>query len=112
MTAASEGKLGALHNKLADVMGNALEQIETNQQAYELQVKTAIEEENPEALPISAPDLNPALLSVIERFLGNNKISCVPEEGNAMGDLERKLEAKKARRKMKVVGGTAHMDED
>jgi hypothetical protein len=47
-------------------------------------------------------------LSVIARFLDSNKITCVPEAGNTMGDLERKLEAKKARRALKVVGGISH----
>lgn len=110
MAAASESELGGLHRKMAQVMGSALHQIELNQQVYELAATKAIEEENPEIMPLAAPELNPALLSVIERFLSNNKITCVPEKGNAMGELERKLQAKMERRQLKLVGGTAHED--
>jgi hypothetical protein len=108
VAAATEGKLGDLHNKMAQVMGNALNQLEVQQQAYDMAMAKAIEEQNPELAPAAEPNLNPALLSVIARFLDSNKITCVPEAGNTMGDLERKLEAKKARRALKVVGGISH----
>lgn len=110
--AASEKDLGALHNKIAKVMGNALDQIDLNQQAYELSVTKAIESEDPDSVPLAAPELNPALLSVIERFLVNNKITCVPEEGNEMGELEQKLAAKRDRRARRQVGNVVHLEED
>lgn len=108
MAAATEGKLGELHNKMAQVMGNALDQVTLQQQAYDLAMNKAIEEQNPDIAPAAEPNLNPALLSVIARFLDSNKITCVPEAGNAMGDLERKLQQKKERRALKVVGGLSH----
>ena len=111
MSAASESKLGSLHNKMAEVMGNALDQLELQQEAYKKAVETAIEEDNPEAMPAAEPNLNPALLSVIARFLDSNKITCVPEAGNTMGELERKLAAKRERKQLKVVGGIAHTDD-
>lgn len=111
MSAATEGKLGDLHNKMAMVMGHALDQVELQQQAYNAQMAQAIENEDPDSAPAAEPNLNPALLSVIARFLDSNKITCVPEAGNAMGDLERRLEEKKRRKALKVVGGTSH-DED
>ncbi|QIG67224.1 terminase small subunit protein [Rhizobium phage RHEph15] len=111
MAAATEGKLGELHNKMAQVMGNALDQVTLQQQAYDLQMAKALEEQNPDLAPAAEPNLNPALLSVIARFLDSNKITCVPEAGNTMGDLERKLAAKRERKALKVVGGISHTDD-
>lgn len=110
MSAATESKLGELHNKIATVMGTALDQLALQQSAYDTAMAKAVEEQNPELAPAAEPNLNPALLSVIARFLDSNKITCVPEAGNTMGELEKKLAAKKAR-KLAVVGGTSHVDE-
>ena len=112
MAAATEGKLGDLHNKMAQVMGHALDQVELQQVAYNRAVEIAIEEDNPEAMPAAEPNLNPALLSVIARFLDSNKITCVPEAGNTMGELERKLKAKRERKNLRVVGGVNHVDDE
>lgn len=109
--AATESKLGKLHERMADVMSGALEQHELEQEAYKAAIERATEEDDLSLMPLSAPAINPSLLSVMERFLSNNKITCVPEEGNAMGDLEQKLEAKKQRR-LKQVGNVVHLDED
>lgn len=113
MAAATESKLGELHNKVATVMGTALDQLHSQQIAYDIAVQKATEEQDPELMPVSEPNLNPALLSVIERFLTNNKITCVPEAGNAMGDLERRLAEKKERKanRLKVVGGVDHEED-
>lgn len=110
--AATEGKLGKLHEKMADVMSAALDQHELEQVAYKAAVEKAEEEDDMSLIPLSAPTINPSLLSVMERFLSNNKITCVPEEGNAMGDLEQKLAAKKERRVRRQVGNVVHLDED
>ena len=112
MAAAKESTLGELHNKMAQVMGTALDHVAMQQQAYTIGMNKAIEEENPELAPAAEPNINPALLSVIARFLDSNKITCVPEAGNTMGELERKLEAKRKRRELKVVGGVSHTDDE
>ena len=109
---AKESKLGALHDKMATVMGAALDQVETQQQVYDLAMSKAKEEEDMDLIPISEPNINPALLSVIERFLSNNNITCLPEEGNVMGELEQKLAAKKERRAKRQVGNVVHLHED
>lgn len=110
MASATETKLGDLHNKIATVMGNALDHIEKQQLAYGQAIDAAIELNDPEAVPASEPNVNPALLSVIARFLDSNNITCVPETGNVMGELERKLKQKKERR-LKVVGGISHTED-
>jgi hypothetical protein len=96
---------------MAQVMGNALDHVSQQQEAYGIAMALAIENADPEMAPAAEPNLNPALLSVIARFLDSNKITCVPEIGNAMGELERKLALKKERRALKVVGGLSHTDE-
>lgn len=111
MSAAKESTLGELHNKMAQVMGTALDHVAMQQEAYSQGMAKAIEEQNPDIAPAAEPNLNPALLSVIARFLDSNKITCVPEAGNTMGELERKLAAKRERKALKVVGGIAHTDE-
>jgi hypothetical protein len=88
MTKATESQLGSLHAKIAEVMTNALDNI-------------------PEG---TRP--NPALLSVIVRFLDANKITCAPEAGNEMGELEQKLAEKRSKRRLRVVGGISHTDEE
>lgn len=110
--AAKESKLGALHDKMATVMGAALDQVEQQQQVYEFATQKAMEEEDIEMIPLSEPNVNPALLSVIERFLSNNNITCIPEEGNVMGELEQKLAAKKERRARRQVGNVVHLSDD
>ncbi|QXP44057.1 hypothetical protein [Stappia phage SI01] len=108
--AASEGQLGDLHNKIARVMAGALEQIETDQLLYQ-KVADKMMQDGEEVMPIVAPDINPALLSVIERFLSNNNITCAPEAGNTMGELEQRLAAKRARR-AKSVGNVVHLTDE
>lgn len=85
---ATEGRLGDLHNKIAEVMISALENIECNEDA----------------------ELNPALLSVMVRFLDANKVTCAPEAGNTMGELEQRLADKAKRRRS--VGNVVHLTDE
>ena len=100
---ASEGALGDLHNKVAKVMTRALDQIEQRQDQYDQTAGTSDEE------VIEPPELNPALLSVMVRFLDANKITCAPEAGNEMNELQRKLDEKRKKRR---VGNVTHIFED
>jgi hypothetical protein len=95
---ATESTLGELHNKIAKVMTNALDKVITKQ-------VTPDKDEN--GNDIDAP-VNPALLSVITKFLAENKITCAPEIGNTMSDLEKKLAEKQATRRR--VGNVVHLD--
>ena len=86
---ASEIILGDLHSKVATVMINALDHIEKAQEVYEKTDVEILAEKGMEQ-----PEINPALLSVMVRFLDANKITCAPAEGNGMSDLEKRLAAK------------------
>lgn len=85
---ATEGRLGDLHNKIAEVMISALDNIASDDEA----------------------ELNPALLSVMVRFLDSNKVTCAPEAGNSMGELEQRL-AEKAK-KRRSVGNVVHLTDE
>ncbi|QPC44926.1 hypothetical protein HW532_20835 [Kaustia mangrovi] len=95
---AKEGTLGDLHNRVAEVMIGALDQIKAQQEASD-----------PGNEDMPPPEPNSALLSVMVRFLNDNKITCAPENGNQMSELEKKLAEKKRKR----VGNVVHLhDED
>lgn len=89
---ATEGQLGELHQKVAKVMANALDNVITAQEAGEVMTEDG---------EVKEFNVNPALLSVITKFLNENKITCAPEAGNTMSELEAKL-ADKASRRRKV----------
>lgn len=98
--AATEAALGSLHGKVAKVMTRALDNIEAAQEAFD--------PTNTEAI---VPEVSPALLSVITKFLNENKITCTPEDSAEMSDLERTLAEKRTRRRpRKQVGNVVHMD--
>lgn len=101
---ATEGRLGDLHNKIADVMIAALDHTEKAQEAFELMAAEMIAEKG-----IEGPVLNPALLSVMVRFLSDNKVTCAPEAGNTMSELEQKLSEKRSRRR---VGNVVHLTDE
>ena len=94
---ASEGVLGDLHNKVAKVMINALDKIIESQETIVDPVEEAVR-----------GDVNPALLSVMVKFLDSNKITCAPEAGNTMSELEQKL-AEKAQKRRKI-GNVTYLD--
>jgi len=75
-------------------MISALEHIEKAQEVFE-----ATDVEVLAARGTKEPELNPALLSVMVRFLDANKITCAPEAGNTMSDLEQRLADKASTRR-------------
>lgn len=116
-SAATEQALGDLHAKIARVMTNALNVVEKQQERFIEQQEIAHDfETTTEEAGILPPDVNPALLSVITRFLNENKISCVPEEGTALGELDRILQEKKNKRagatKRVAIGNVVQLHED
>lgn len=92
---ATEIALGDLHNKVATVMSRALDVADKALEAYDLMDVETIAEKG-----IKEPEVSAPLLSVITRFLNENKITCAPSEGNATGDLETRLAEKRKRKKV------------
>lgn len=99
--AASESSLGELHNKVAKVMTKALDNFEAAQDAFDPSQEGSI-----------LPEVNASLLSVITKFLNENKITCAPEENEDMSILEQRLanKLKGGRRNRRQVGNVVHMD--
>lgn len=89
---ASEGKLGALHDKLADVFAEMLDGVVIGQ------------EEDPDTGEVVETRMPPsaAILTAVNQFLKNNNITCVPDASNSTGKLAEKAaqraEAREARR--------------
>jgi len=97
---ASEGTLGDLHTKVAKVMINALDKVIAQQE-------NPAQDENGNDVEVV---INPALISVAVKFLDSNKITCAPEAGNTMSELEQKLAAKAKKRRQ--VGNVVHLEPD
>jgi hypothetical protein len=102
---ATEGRLGDLHNKVAEVMISALDHIEKAQQVFEATDVEVLADKG-----IKEPELNPALLSVMVRFLDANKVTCAPEVGNTMGELEQRLVEKTKKRRS--IGNVVHLTDE
>ena len=86
-------------------MITALDVSSKAQEAYSLMDAEVIADKG-----IKEPEINPALLSVMVRFLDANKVTCAPETGNSMGELEQRL-AEKAK-KRRSVGNVVHLTDE
>ena len=95
--AASEGKLGALHDALAD---NLIARLENGEEVFD--------SKSGEFVHYSGGTT--ATLSVIVRFLADNDITCVATEANKVGKLQERLNAaRKAKHGAKVVNLADHV---
>lgn len=77
MTKATETDLGNLHGKLAQVLSDNLET-----------------EDGP----------NPSIISIAVKFLKDNEITCSIKDNQDMDSLNESLKAKRAKRKLRIVG--------
>lgn len=87
-------------------MIRALDISEKAQEVYEATDVEVLAEKG-----MKEPELNPALLSVMVRFLDANKVTCAPEAGNEMGELEKRL-AEKASKRRRSVGNVVHLTDE
>lgn len=98
--AASENELGKLHNKVAQVMSKALTNMEAAQDSFDATKEDAV-----------YPEVNASLMSVITKFLNDNKITATPEDSESVSELAKTLQDKRANRRVrKQVGNVVHMD--
>jgi len=109
--AASETKLGALHEKVAEVLLDALEGDTIPGYTEENPATGEVTEVPDRKLPASA-----AIIAAATKFLKDNNITCAPSQDNAVGSLVDKLKAKQkaklskfemqdARQDMNFLGG-------
>lgn len=97
--AASETKLGALHEKVADVLLTALDG----------EVLPGYGEGD-DAVPDKLIPPSAAIIAAATKFLKDNEITCTPAENNALGELEQKMAARRAKRAGNVVDFSAAAD--
>ena len=96
-SAASEEALGELHTKVAKVMTRALDQIEKVQDVFDSIDEPELEQ------TVLRPEVSPAMLSAITKFLSDNKVTCNPAESADMSDLQKRLSTKRRRSVGNVV---------
>lgn len=101
--AAKEDVLGTLHEKVAQVMTQALDVNDKAQQLYLDGPDTT--EDGTDVLP--PPEINPALLGAITKFLKDNNVTCAPADSEALKGLEYRLNAKKQSKRK--VGNVTHL---
>lgn len=86
--AATEEKLGALHDALAD---NLLERLLHGEKVWD----------SKSGMFIQLDSCTPSTLNVITRFLNDNDITCVAEEASRIGELQRAMDERRKRRGVK-----------
>lgn len=87
--AATEKVLGALHEKVAEVLSLALDGEELP--GYE-------DPETGEVVPPKRLAASAAIIAAATKFLKDNDITCTPSENNALGTLEAQMEARRLKR--------------
>lgn len=85
--AASETKLGRLHEKVAEVLLEVLDG----------EVLPGYGEGD-EAVPDRRIPPSAAIIAAASKFLKDNDITCVPSESNALGELEQKMAERRKKR--------------
>lgn len=94
--AASEGALGALHNKVAVVLTKTLDTYDNLSDLTNERIQAA--KDDPEMEVPDVKEVSAALLSAAIKFLKDNDITCQADESEAMSALERSLAARRAAR--------------
>lgn len=92
--AATETKLGALHEKVAEVLIDALDGEELPGYA---------DPESGEVFEAKRIAPSAAIIAAATKFLKDNEITCVRDKGNALGELENKMEERRKRRASMTV---------
>lgn len=87
--AASESKLGALHEKVAEVLMEALDGDVIPGYTEENPATGEVTEVPDRRLPASA-----AIIAAATKFLKDNNITCAPSDDNKVGDLVNRLKEK------------------
>jgi hypothetical protein len=90
--AANEGKLGALHELLAEVLANSLQ---------EQVIPAEYDEEGNETAPEIRTPPSAAMVTAAIQFLKNNSITCAPSDDNAMGELAKAVQDRQSKREQR-----------
>ena len=92
------GELNEMHRLLTLTLNKALEQATGEQKLYiDCLKKVQAGEMAMEDIPIMPPEVSPALLTVITRFLKDNAVTVQPDEAG-MKELDEQLAARRKKR--------------
>ena len=95
--AASEEVLGNLHQRVATAMIGVLDYVENGQKEYDVVADATL----------VRPELSPAMLSAMTKFLSDNSITANPAEDKTTNKLGEML-----KRKRKAVGNVVPIRDD
>jgi hypothetical protein len=93
-TSAPEAELGSLHARIARVMSKVLTNYEKAQDAFTELMEAGADAEQ----LLEMPEVSPAMLSVITKFLSDNKITAAAEDSKETSELAQQLQSRQARR--------------
>ena len=103
---ATESSLSALHAQIARVMKRELDVYESAQNWFLKFGDTPYTTEDGETVEFpQPPQMPPALLSAITKFLKDNDVTAVPEDSDELSELEQALAVKRKRR---PIAATSH----
>ncbi len=97
--AATESALGGMHSLLARVLTKTLEKYEKTLSALDNLEREDLENEVILATIAEIGEPNPAMLSVIAKFLKDNEIAFDTEEVDTLNSTQRRLEERREARK-------------
>lgn len=81
-------------------MVRILDQVEKAQDKFDDIIAEVEATEDTERLKdLVMPEVSPAMLGAMTKFLSDNKITCLPEESNEMSELAKTLAQKRTRRR-------------
>lgn len=110
-TAATEADLGRLHTAVARIMSTTLRNLQKAQDAFEEALEAAAGDPDAVMAAIAErPEVSPALLAAVTKFLSDNKITCQVEESEALSETAKVIAEKQKRRK--AVGNVVHLHDD
>lgn len=99
--AANESKLGLLHEKVAEILIEAMEG--DILPGYE-------DDETGEVVPPKKIPPSAALITAATQFLKNNNITCAPSQDNKLGELEEAMKARQQARAKRMKATAADFD--
>lgn len=102
---APEAALGSLHAKIASVMSKVLDNYDRAQDAFAQLMEAGVDAET----ILEFPEVSPAMLAVITKFLADNKITAAPEDNQETSDLEKRLQDRQARRNARNSGNVIQL---
>lgn len=102
--AATEGELGDLHKAVAKIMSLTVRNLYKSQELFDEALEAA--KGDPTAVMdiiVTRPEVSPAFLAAVTKFLADNKITCQVEDSKELSDTQKIIAEKQKRRVGNVI---------